>query len=1059
MVEPSGVAVEYRILGPLEVVRDGHPVALGSGKQRALLAVLLLHAGEIVPTDRLIDLVWGGDPPRTAAHSVQIYVSELRRALGAAGEPAAIETRAPGYLLHAQAEALDARRFERLVTDARERAERGDHDGVVRPLQEALELWRGSPLADFTYDEFAQSEILHFTALHLDTLELLAGAELELGRAQEALAHLRTGIARDPLRERFRELEMLCLYRLGRHAEALRTFQTFQTTLAEELGLDPSPSLRDVQERILLHDATLTAPRAEMAAEVRNPYKGLRAFEERDAQDFFGRDRLVRELLDALASRTRLVSVVGPSGCGKSSAVNAGLLPALRAGAIPGSEGWDITWLRPGAHPLAQLEEALARARPGTPSLLVIDPFEQIFSIDTEAESARVLERLSTVLADPDADVRAVASLRADFYDRPLQQPGFSGLFTANIVNVLPMTSEELEAAVVEPASRNGVTVRPALLGELLADTTDRPGGLPLLQFSLSELFDRRDGPELTLDGYRSLGGLRVLVSRRSEMLFEGLDEEGRRTCLQVFLRLVRIDVGTKDARRRTPLRELTELGLDPVAVSDVLEAFGRHRLLTFDREPSTGEATVEVAHEALLWEWERLAAWIEQHREDIRRLDSLARATDEWEASGRDPDYLIAGSRLAGHEGWKDRTTVRLAAREERFLEASIERRRKEEGAEATRREDQRQLERRARSRIGELISSISEGKIAGPEMIYRSPDVALVWEGFGDAGWSDAIGTGLDRAADELGLHTDMRVVPLHSPDPFVPELRRLSEIGVGLIVHGCALLDLTGLEAVAREYPHRRYVASDVAGELPNVTYLALHEEEGSFLVGAAAALRSRTGVLGFVGGPADPHFQRFEVGYAAGARAVRHDVEVRVEYLYGSAPWSVGGFADPRTASRIASTMYRGGADVIYTAAGASGFGTLDAAVRCSEELDVPLWTIGVDADQYETLGRIPDLTDEVREAWRAHTLTSMVKRYDVVFSAVLRDHVAGTLRGGTRHFHLADGATDITHSGGFIDDLRPVIEDLRARIVAGDITVPSRPGDDDSLGPLIPRVGR
>ncbi|MGE5460174.1 MAG: BMP family lipoprotein, partial [Solirubrobacterales bacterium] len=597
---------------------------------------------------------------------------------------------------------------------------------------------------------------------------------------------------------------------------------------------------------------------------------------------------------------------------------------------------------------------------------------------------------------------------------------------------------------VVEPASRNGMTVEPALLAELLADTADQPGALPLLQFSLTELFDQRAGSALTLEAYRSLGGLRGLVSRRSETLYEGLDEEGQRTCLQVLLRLVRLGAGTKDALRRTPLEELTQLGLDPVVLSDVLEAFGRHRLLTFDRDPTTDGATIELAHEALLWEWGRLAGWIEQHREDLRRLESLSRAAEEWDASGRDDDYLIAGSQLAGYEGWVLGTSVQLAAREQGFLEAALERRHGEEEEKETRRESQRRLERRARSRLGELISSMSEGRIAGPEVVRRSPDVALLFEGYGDAGWNDAIGVGLDRAADELRLHTEMRVIPLGSPDPLVPELRRLSEIGAGLIVVGSAAIDLAGMEAVAREYPDRRYVAPDVTGDLPNVTYLTLHEEQGSFLVGAAAALRSRTGVLGFIGGSVEALIWRFEAGYAAGARAVRPEVELRPEYLYPGGARGVAGYADPRRASTVADGMYRGGADVIFTAAGSSGLGTLDAARRCSEELDRHLWTIGVDVDQYEMLAQIPELTDDIREAWRAHTLTSMVKRYDVVFSAILRDHLAGALVGGMWHLSLAEGATDISYSGGFIEDLRPTIEDLRARIISGEIVVPSRP---------------
>jgi basic membrane lipoprotein Med (substrate-binding protein (PBP1-ABC) superfamily)/DNA-binding SARP family transcriptional activator len=1038
--------LEYRILGPLEVVRDDTSVALGPGKQRAVLAVLVLHAGEIVATDRLIEQVWGEHPPRTAAHSIQIYVSDLRKALETVGQAAVIETRSPGYLLRADAETIDARRFERMVAEARDHLERHDPTGAVGSLRAALELWQGPPLSEFAYDEFAQSEIHHLAALHVDALELLAGAELDLGRAQAALAQVKTGLAEDPLRERFRELEMLCLYRLGRHAEALRAFQGFQATLAEELGLDPSPSLRQLQERILLHDTTLVPPPSGApATEVRNPYRGLRAFDEHDAHDFFGRDRFVGELVGALASGSRLVSVVGPSGSGKSSVVNAGLLPALRTGAVPGSERWVIVKMLPGGHPVAQLEEALGEARSGVVLLLVVDRFEQVFSTGTEErERTRFLDRMSAALADPEVDVRALVSLRADYYDRPLQHPSFAGLFTTSVVNVLPMTRQELHEAVVEPATRNGVTVEPALLAELLADTTDQAGALPLLQFSLTELFDRREGSELTLDGYRSLGGLRGLVSRRSETLYEGLDEDGQRTCLQVFLRLVRIGAGAKDARRRTPLRELTGLGLDPVVLSDVLEAFGRHRLLTFDRDPSTGGATIELAHEALLWEWGRLAEWIEQHRGDLRRLDSLTRAAEEWEGSGHDPDYLISGSQLAGYEEWILETSIQLAAPEQGFLEAALERRQNEEEEQAGRRESQRRLERRSRSRFGDLISSISEGRIAGPEMVRRSPDVALLWEGYGDAGYSDAIGTGLDRAADELGLHTEMRIVSLESRDPLVPELRLLSEIGVGLIVVGSAWRDLAGMEAVAREHPDCRYVASGVTGDVPNITYLTLHEEQGSFLVGAAAALRSQTGVLGFIGGSAIPLIQQFEAGYTAGARAVRPDVVVWVKYLYMGGSRGFEGYVDPRKASTVAGSAYRKGADVIYTAAGSSRFGTLDAAQRCSEELDHHLWTIGVDVDQYETLARIPDLTDDIKKAWRAHTLTSMVIRFEVVFSAILRDHIAGGLAGGMRHLDLADGATDISYSGGFIDDIRPVIEDLRARIVAGEITVPSRP---------------
>src|SRR5262245_29997794 len=281
--------MQFRILGSLEAVADGVSVDLGAPKQRSLLAILLMHVGEIVPTDRLIDLLWGDDPPRTAAHSVQIYVSELRKALEPLAGERLIATRPPGYQLDTPPETIDAHEFEALVRAGRSRLEAGDREEGAALLRSAHALWRGPALSDFAYEEFAQPYIRRFHDLHLDAIEELAAAELDAGRAAEALPLLDAAIREDPLRERSRELLMLALYRAGRHAEALRTYERLRVQLADELGLDPSPPLRRMQERVLLHDPTLL-PRAGVAeqavGEARNPYKGLRPFGEDDAADF-----------------------------------------------------------------------------------------------------------------------------------------------------------------------------------------------------------------------------------------------------------------------------------------------------------------------------------------------------------------------------------------------------------------------------------------------------------------------------------------------------------------------------------------------------------------------------------------------------------------------------------------------------------------------------------------------------------------------------------------------------------------------------------------------------
>ncbi|HEU4356470.1 MAG TPA: AfsR/SARP family transcriptional regulator, partial [Actinomycetota bacterium] len=520
--------MRYRILGSLEVASNGTTLELGQLKQRALLAILLLHANEIVPIDRLIEFLWADSPPRTAGHSIQIYVSELRKAIAPLAEDQVIVTRSPGYRLDADPSTIDARRFETLLDEATRELREGDARVGTEKLRAAMALWRGPALSEFAYEEFAQSEIRRLTDLRLAGLEELAAVELSAGRSAQAMSVLETAIREDPLRERLRELLMLALYRTGRHAEALRTYEAFRTKLGEELGLDPSPPLQRLQERILLHDPDLAPPTTEPTtgpSPARNPFKGLRPFGEDDVQDFFGRTSLEDDVLRALADGARLVALVGPSGSGKSSVVAAGVIPRLRTGALPGSERWTIASIVPGAHPVGELQAA--RAERGEDDLfLVIDQFEETFILPAEVERERFLRELAGAVADPVGRLRVLLMLRADFYGAPLLEPGFAEVFTSGVLNVLPMTGREIGEAVTGPAERVGARVEPALAAELVADTAGQPGALPLLQFALTELFERQGGGELTLEGYGELGGLRGVVSRRAESLYSGLRAE-----------------------------------------------------------------------------------------------------------------------------------------------------------------------------------------------------------------------------------------------------------------------------------------------------------------------------------------------------------------------------------------------------------------------------------------------------------------------------------------------------------------------------------------------------
>jgi DNA-binding SARP family transcriptional activator/DNA-binding beta-propeller fold protein YncE len=247
--------MQVRILGPLEVSDDGHVVALGAGRQRALLAVLALRRGEVVATDRLLDELWGGSAPPTAPKALQNLVSQLRRTLGAT----AIETVPPGYRLALAEDDLDARRFERLAAEGR-RVLDDDPRAAGHVLREALGLWRGAALADFAYEDFAQTEIARLEEIRLGAIEDRIDADLAIDRVAELVAELEPLVSSHPLRERLRGQLMLALYRSGRQAEALDVYREGRAALREELGLEPGAALREIEQAILKQDPALGPP-------------------------------------------------------------------------------------------------------------------------------------------------------------------------------------------------------------------------------------------------------------------------------------------------------------------------------------------------------------------------------------------------------------------------------------------------------------------------------------------------------------------------------------------------------------------------------------------------------------------------------------------------------------------------------------------------------------------------------------------------------------------------------------------------------------------------------
>jgi DNA-binding SARP family transcriptional activator len=728
--------LEFRILGPLEAYDGGQRLAVASGRERALLTLLLIHPNRLVTTDRILDEIWGEAPPESGAKTVAFHVSKLRDALcpgrrkGDACD--VLRTEPGGYLLHVEPDAIDAMRFERRASEGRELLG-SDAVAARSRFAEALALWRGEALEDVRYESFAQSEIRRLDELRLRALEDRLEADLALGRDAELVGELEALLAANPLRERLRGQLMTALYRAGRQAEALRVYDQGRHLLAEDLGIDPSPELEQLQRRILSQDTRLAASAA--ATGPRNPYKGLRAFSEQDQADFYGREVLVDRLLARLAEvarNGRLLAVVGPSGSGKSSVVRAGLLPRVRAGAIEGSGRWQVEVMYPGADPFRELAAALdhaagsgdqrrrerleggdlalevTEALPGdqTNLLLVIDQFEELFALVTdEARRTAFLALLSDTLTAPDGHLLVIVTLRADAFDQPLRSPAFGELVRTGTEIVTPLSTDELERAIVRPAQSVGVELEAGLTTEVIADVARQPGELPLLQYALTELFERGDGRQLTRAGYAAIGGVLGALGRRADETLAGLEPGQRETARQVFLRLVVPDEHDRPSSRRATRSDLHALVDDQAQVDQVLDAFGRARLLAFDRDPDTAAATVEVAHEALISHWPRLAAWVEQARDDIRMRRRLTDAALEWERSGRDADYLLTGNRLDGLASWAGSASLRLDRSERELLDASLAEQHRRREADAARSAHERSLERRATFRLRALV------------------------------------------------------------------------------------------------------------------------------------------------------------------------------------------------------------------------------------------------------------------------------------------------------------------------------------------------------------------
>jgi DNA-binding SARP family transcriptional activator len=696
-----------RVLGPLAVDGPDGPVPVGGPVPRRILCALLVRPGAVVSVDSLIDATWGDDPPPSAERTLISHITRLREALARIGAtaPPKVEHRSGGYRLVVPAEAVDAVWFEQTVLGVTSLPA----VEAVPALCEALAVWRSpTPFADLQDTAYPAADATRLVELYGSAVEALVAAYLDVGDAVSAAAAAQARLREDPYRERLWELLVLALYRQGRQGDALDAYRRARAELRDGLGVDPGPRLRELEARVLAQDPALLVA----AAQVRRPcpYKGLARYDAEDADLFVGRERLVDELVARLVDQRYLV-VVGPSGAGKSSVVRAGLVPALGAGALPGSQAWSVEVVTPGAEPLQVLEAALA----DRPDLLVIDQAEEALLADDGACLVPFGDRLLAVAGD---GARVVLVLRAEFFGLLVGHPELARRSGPATVLVGPPDERELRRIVTEPAARVGLRVEPALADLIVTEVRDRPGALPVLSTALVRTWEHRDGDVLSVASYRAGGGVKVALQQVGEEAWAALANDAERSaCRRILLRLA-VDENGSWVRRWARRADLVRPD-DPAAAAAV-------RVLTDRRLVVARADDLGIAHEALLTGWPRLHGWLEDGRSRAAVRERLAVAAAAWEEAGHDRGELYRGTRLQAALDTAAASPDDLTPLERTFLTESADEADRQLAQQRARADREARGRRRARVAAGVLAVTLAFAASAGGYAITQQRKAA---------------------------------------------------------------------------------------------------------------------------------------------------------------------------------------------------------------------------------------------------------------------------------------------------------------------------------------------
>ncbi|MBV9323766.1 MAG: hypothetical protein JO352_08280, partial [Chloroflexi bacterium] len=692
--------LEIRALGQFELRLNGVAVLLPSRPTQSLLAYLALTAGTAHRREKLAGMLWPDAEDDNARNSLRHALWRIRKAI----EPDELAT--PYLLTDDLAVTFNAGADYWL--DVAQLARGGD---TLQELGDSVRVYRGELLPGF-YDDWVSLERERLDSVFQHKMQRLLDGLLGERRWPEVLEWGECWVALGHAPEPGYRALMRAHAELGDRARMAAVYQRCREALFNDLGVEPSVQTRQLYERLRQDDVQIgPPPRAitidDAPAPGVPPFQGLHYFDEADADRFFGRERLSQQLLSRIRQE-HFLAVIGASGSGKSSVVRAGLVPALRRASR-------VCVLTPTARPLQALAVAverppslalreltrdahglkrLLRASGAADVVLVVDQFEELFTLcDEPFEREALVDNLLGATEDG-SNVRVVIALRADFYAQCGDFPSLRRAIGSHQEYVGPLDAAELRRAIEAPAAHGGWELQQGLVELLLRDVGDEPGALPLLSHALLETWHRRKGRLLSLAGYTASGGVHGAIAQTAETVYrQRLSASQQSIARRVFLQLTELGEGTQDTRRRATLDELIRVPAEEADVRAVLRTLAEARLIAL------GDATAEVAHEALIREWSRLREWLNQDRADLRVHRQLSLAAREWRRLGEDSGSLYRGARLTQAVEWAAAHTEDLNPQENAFLQAS----RDEAESEAADREAQRRREVEAARQLAE--------------------------------------------------------------------------------------------------------------------------------------------------------------------------------------------------------------------------------------------------------------------------------------------------------------------------------------------------------------------